>query len=53
MLYVPGWDCHGLPIELKGIIMLISSSNCVELSNRISLRIEFVPGFVITASVRG
>ncbi|MCL2633579.1 MAG: isoleucine--tRNA ligase [Oscillospiraceae bacterium] len=27
--YVPGWDCHGLPIELKAMKQMVNSDNAV------------------------
>ncbi|GAB9476245.1 Isoleucine-trna ligase [Globisporangium polare] len=30
--YVPGWDCHGLPIEIKALAQLKSDSDRAELS---------------------
>ena len=40
MLYVPGWDCHGLPIELKGIFLLTLPFNLCHVSvNRICVTI--------------
>eukprot|EP00938_MAST-03A_sp_MAST-3A-sp1_P000346 g346.t1 len=32
--YVPGWDCHGLPIELKALRELQGSTTPMEIRNR-------------------
>lgn len=47
--YVPGWDCHGLPIELKVISPsphntrnLISTYNCAQLILHLHSKREFI-----------
>ncbi|KAL4705451.1 hypothetical protein ACJJTC_007023 [Scirpophaga incertulas] len=36
--YIPGWDCHGLPIELKALQKVKNSQQREELSNPIQIR---------------
>lgn len=36
--YVPGWDCHGLPIELKALQKAKKSSKTNQISDPVNIR---------------